>query len=362
LRPDALPLLSIPLLAAKRPLRAILVLAAGIALSLLVFELYYGTALPLPFYAKQLGLSPYDESFIAISRAALRLHVALFALTALPLALLGLLRRDRQNLVLLGAALAFFAYHALATIDVMGMHGRFFAPALPVLALAAARGAETAPPARLRRGLLLAWALLLGALAAADWLPPFSDHFEGVPLPYYLAAGLAAGLVLLGAGEPAVLALIGATALAVAAAHGLALRPPPRDEDFLSLHRRHVSVFRGLGSLRACLGDDVSLYHSEVGVPGLAFPRGRIRDLAGLLQRRGSWDEDSFDAVCERERPEAIFLPHKNYVELNRTITRSRCLRGYARVVTDSSSPLHVRADLLPAYERCARALPPDER
>ena len=56
--------------------------------------------------------------------------------------------------------------------------------------------------------------------------------------------------------------------------------------------------------------------------------------------------------VCERERPDAIFLPHRNYVRLNDQLKGSGCLDDYVKVVKRSSSPLHVRKDLLETY-RC---------
>jgi hypothetical protein len=55
-----------------------------------------------------------------------------------------------------------------------------------------------------------------------------------------------------------------------------------------------------------------------------------------------------------RDRPPAIFLPHKNYRDLNEEIAQSHCLGGYRRVVERSSSALYVRRDLYPRFHVCA--------
>ncbi len=357
-RPDALPLLLIPLLLQRRRLREALVLAGAAAAFLVAFRLYYGTALPLPFYAKQLYLSGYDPEFIASSAGVQRLHGGLFAFMALPLAGVALLRRDRENIGLLAAALLFTLYHALTTIDVMGMHARFYAPALPVLALGAARAAELPRSRRARVFAALSCALVLGALAVAGFLPgPAADALERVALPYYVLSGSGYLLLALDVAPIAAELVVGAAALAVAAAHGLSARELPSDEDFLRRHQARVTVFGGLETLRACFGDGIDVYHSEVGVPGLRLRHGRVFDLAGLFDRRWSFREQSFEDLCQHDAPDAIFLPHRNYAALNRTIVGSRCLHGYTRVMADSSSPLYVRNDRVPGYERCTSEL-----
>ena len=90
-----------------------------------------------------------------------------------------------------------------------------------------------------------------------------------------------------------------------------------------------------------------------------------IRDLAGLWSPewlfRGA---ASVDDLCRRDRPDAIFLPHRNYAGLNRELIASDCLKNYVRVTEASSSPLYVRADHAQTYLDCStragetRALP----
>src|SRR5262249_29366997 len=145
----------------------------ALALLLLLFRLAYGTALPLPFYAKQAAFSPYDTRFIELSREIRKVRFGVFMAFAAPLLGLGLAKRDRTNFVLLGSALLYIAYHYFFTIEVMGMHGRFYAPSMPILAFAAARGvAELA-----RRGarvpslaLAFGYVALFALLWTTEWL------------------------------------------------------------------------------------------------------------------------------------------------------------------------------------------------
>jgi hypothetical protein len=288
-----------------------LILIAGLLLAVLVaLRLYYGTALPLPFYAKQRLFSSYDAQFVALARATGYERLGEFALVGVPLVLLSLARRDRRNLVLVGSAAAFVAYHWFSTIDVMGMHGRFYVPAQPLLAVSAARGIE-----------------MLAARASA---------LTRAELP--MAALL--------------LAIVGGSSASRLNAERLRI---PSDEDYLVRQAETTTVHRGLDTLRACFGDRLHAYHSEIGLIGLRLLRGKVTDLAGLMSEEWAFRAPgSFDVLCERDSPEAIFLPHRNYAGLNREVTASRCLSRYEKVVSQSSSPLYVRRDLATRFHACA--------
>jgi hypothetical protein len=362
-RPDAT-LLALPPLIFVRwsergrpPLRELALVGAAIGFSLGVFKLYYGTALPLPFYAKQLLLSPYDAHFLELSAQVQRLRFGGFLLVALPLALVALLRRDRTNLALLGAVLVFEAYHLATTIEVMGMHGRFYAPALPLLALAAARGADALSP---RSALLFAaiYGGTFAALATASWLPTARSGLDGVHLAYHGVSALGALLLFGPLFMPRLAhwrspALMAALAAAIVIADPPRWRAPPSDAEYLDLHVSRFTVYRGIHALRHCFGDAITVYHSEIGVPGLFFAGGKVVDQAGLMSKEWLFRRQSFDVLCAADRPEAIFLPHKNYRDLNAEIGRGSCIRGYRRVVEESSSPLYVRADLTARYADC---------
>jgi hypothetical protein len=369
-RPDAA-LLVLPLLVAERwtragraPWRELALWSALLAAVLLFFRWYYGTMLPLPFYAKQLATSPYDRSFIELSRQTGRQRFGLFASCAAPLFLCGLFKRDRTNLVLLGASLVFVAYHLLGTIDVMGMQGRFFVPSIPLLILAAARATGAAETAQLARSALIAAAGYLALLVLLRLVGglPSGKAFVLDAVPPFLKVTVALGGValLLSLATPCLRPRLGAALLLVTligcllAVRVRELRPYA-DADYLALQEARYTVYRGLETLRACFGDKLHVYHSEVGLPGLRFQAGKVTDLAGLLSPRWLFRSKSFDQFCEAERPEAIFLPHKNYRALNQEVLASQCLRGYRRVVDESSSPLYVRRDLAKSFVECAR-------
>jgi hypothetical protein len=174
----------------KRGLSEALVLALLLGSSLLVFEHYYGTPLPLPFYAKHVAFSPYDPHFIRVSNEARTIRFGLFLAFAFPLGLLALRSRERENLALIGSVLLFCGYHYFATIDVMGMHGRFYAPALPVLALASARGIANAGERSKLSGLedALAAGAFIGLLAFTELLPKTTGfHLERLGTVFYVS-------------------------------------------------------------------------------------------------------------------------------------------------------------------------------
>jgi len=370
-RPDAA-LLVLPLLVVERwgrtgriPVRELTLVGALLGALLLLFRVYYGTPLPLPFYAKQVALSPYDHSFIELSKQSARQRFGLFVSCAAPLFLCGLFRRDRTNLALLGTSLVFVAYHLLGTIDVMGMHGRFFVPALPLLVLASARAASTRENAGSLRwgwiaaGCYLALLLLLRLLHGL----PSGSAFQLDAVPAFLKVSVALGGValLLSQGMLRLRASLAAALLLLTFVGSLsALRLGQlrfyADADFLELQESRYTVYRGLETLRSCFGDEIHVYHSEVGLPGLRFQAGKVSDLAGLVSPRWLFRTESFDQLCQTEQPEAIFLPHKNYRTLNQEVLGSHCLRGYRRMVQDSSSPLYVRRDLAPSFLDCAHA------
>jgi hypothetical protein len=372
-RPDAL-LLVLPLLLYERrarsgrwPLAEFALVGGLLGLALVFFRYFYGTALPLPFYAKQAVFTPYDPHFLELSRQARNVRCSLFLAFTAPLWWLGLQRRDATNLALLGTSLAFCAYHFFFTVDVMGMHGRFYAPAVPWLAFASARGVATLAreKSQIRNALLPAAIYLgfIGLLLVIGWLPTQSAQpTERVDTVSYalLVPMLATALVVALSGRaPARFAPF----ILVAAFWSVCVRLSTdalhafTDEQFLEFQTQRYTVYRGLDTLRACFGERIHIYHSEAGLPGLRFQNGIVSDLAGLLSPRWLFRAPgSFDELCTRDRPEAIFLPHKNYGALNREILRGSCIKGYRRMVAESSSPLHVRKDLVPRYRACAQA------
>jgi hypothetical protein len=372
-RPDAAVLVAPTLLferyrtERRLPWREALVLGAGALLAFSVLRLVYGTFLPLPFYAKTRFLSPYDPHFLELSTQLKHIRFGLFLAVALPLAWLAVRRLDGTNGALLASVLVYETYLFATTVEVMGMQGRFYAPALPLLCVAAARGAAT-PRAELDRPrtALAACALYLAILfgmSHAHWLPRPDDWWMDTVDPWFSAASVLGGLLLIA--SPARPSSQEFAPLAVALASVLASFGMPLDlegqalddDAYLVRHAAHVTTYRGMDALRHCVGDHIHVYHSEVGVTGLRFQAGKVTDLAGLWSPRWLFRKQrSFDEFCNAERPEAIFLPHRNYERLNREILSSSCISHYRRVVEESSSPLYVREDLVSRYSSCPEA------
>jgi hypothetical protein len=373
-RPDAALIVGLTFLvlhAERRRTLATFALASFALLGgcLLAFRRYYGTALPLPFYAKTLGQSPYDAALRRLGAPGKLMHALTWAGFAAPLGALGALgaRERRPALALCVAGGAFVSYHLLLTNEIMGYHARFYVPALVPFALAAALGAPASGrvPDGVKLRWLGAWACALAAgyvchvLASRD-----SDALERVLLPAYLAQVALAVCACFP--EPLATALGRAQVPALgllALLQSAACRPPRLgalydDSQFLARSSAEVTTTRGLFELRRCVPLR-TVYHSEIGVPGLVLPNVRVVDLAGLMSKTLALEHPHFDVYCLSERPEAIFLPHKTYAEQNREILGSECLREYTRVIRESSSPLYVRSDLLPAFERCARDVEP---
>jgi len=395
-RPDAALIPAVAFVVAhRRERRRVVVyvawLVVGLGATWLAFRAYYGTALPLPFYAKVVRAG-VDPAVVATALRSKALHLATFAALLVPLGVASWFgRRDPRGLPLFVAAVAFVLYHAALTHEIMGYHARFYLPAVVPLTLAAAVGWDALAerwPARPHIAVWLAWGALGVALSLAGFVEgPSSGAPESVvPLAYVLPAlmivlMLAKGRIRSGPsvvdraadrahgvapelGERAPLADRRASFLHVAllAVPLLALRfsVPWKwplglsDDDFVARSSAEVTTVRGLDDVARCLPGVHTLYHSEIGVPGLVLPNARIVDFAGLMSTDIALGRVRFDDLCLRDRPEAIFLPHKNYVRQNREVAESRCLGAYTEVVRRSSSPLYVRSDLVPRFLSCA--------
>jgi hypothetical protein len=337
-RPDTL-LLSVPTLLIRRQWRSLAVAGVALACVLGGMSWAYGSALPLSFSLKT-GLSGlYDAHFLELSAAAGRKHLLFWVGLSAPVLVLG--RRSRWMV----PVVLFASFHGLVSIDVMGMHGRFYAPCLPwVVAAAAERWSVDGQPARTRTGgvLWLAWAGCLGLAVAKDWLPGSSGWSIGQVSGWSYLCYVAAVGAVLWTGRGTLL-----IALGVVLAHPVLPSQPLDDAASVARLRDLVSSWRGLEQAEHCLGSDLHVYHSEIGVPGFYFSR--VTDLGGLMNAEVHAGL-RFDEMCKRDLPELLFLPHRNYRELNREVRRSECLKGYQRVVKRSSSPLYIRKDLVSRY------------
>ncbi|MFT4977340.1 MAG: hypothetical protein ACI8S6_003245 [Myxococcota bacterium] len=357
-RPDAalLPAVSLGLSIVSGPNRrqaalALLAMLSCVAAILGWLHLSYGSALPLSFYLKT-GLSDvYDPAFLARSHQAGLRHLLLFGLTVAPLLLVC--AHDRRSWRLLLPPLAFVAFHASMTVDVMGLHARFYVPCLPWIAHAAAVAwpAFVARRAPGRIGtLLLVWAVGVVVAYQTSAIPTASGWSIGqLGAVSWAGFGMAVLAALLGRGP---LQLVG---VVLGLGLGVLSGPGPgglaSDEVYARRLSGEVTSWRGIEQLRRCLGEEVHLFHSEIGVPGVLLPEARITDLGGLMSPALASGEVGVEALCLDLQPDAIFLPHRNYEALNVQLREGRCLEGYVQVVSRGSSPLLIRRDRLASYE-----------
>ncbi|MBX2801091.1 MAG: hypothetical protein KTR31_25650 [Myxococcales bacterium] len=341
-RPDAA-LLVVVTLAWDRRWPALAATLLCIGLGVIGLWWAYGTPVPLSFLTKSGIGSVYDETFLSLSQRAKQRHVALFLWVVLPWL--------RWHPRLVPAAL-FVGYHVLGNVDVMGLHGRFYAPVLPWIAMAAAARPAPAADRRVWAGLAV-WAAVGVALVGFEVVPVDRGWEIGRISPItYAAYAVAVAVVMAPRRSEGVVVPLAAAVVAagVVIAHPRVPEAPQRDNVYAWRLDKQVTSFRGLRRLARCLGTDAHVMHSEIGVPGMILRDGTVTDLGGLMSPPLALGQATVGEVCQQQQPDAIFLPHRNYVRLNELLKDSGCLEGYARVVRRSSSPLHVRRDRLRDY------------
>jgi hypothetical protein len=356
-RPDAvlIPATLLVLLAwpdLRRLVQVAAISAAGFALLLFGFQRYYGTALPIAFYVKTHGITAQPGSLLAIYAAEKIKNAAQAAFFALPFVYVALHERTRLHVALLASGASFAAYHYVATIEVMGHFSRFYLPALVPIALAAA----LAYPAflRVRRvgrnalafaGYLLVFAVLQH-IDASTRLALMIDAWRFFPFLFGCAVMLFTPSERPLLAASLVSAALWALALAGYPVHELAF------EDDTTILLRQIEprlVFRGLALARERL-EVRTLFHTDMGAPGVLFPETRVVDLDGLLNKDITLRHARFDDLCLADRPDVLFVPKKAYAELKREVLASRCIEGYRSVDAGPKSPMRVRADLVPRW------------
>lgn len=269
------------------------------ALLLLVFWMagayfYFGSALPLPFFAKNARV--YGTEFYGYYELAgieyLLAFVQAMWLPVLTLILGIFLARSRLRTVdraaLLGLA-AFSAYHVLIVVPIMGFHWRFFVPALPLLLLPASRMAlemMRRVPASVREGILAhpAPVLLVPLALIPAWLNP----------------------------QP----LLRLTALQGPGSwqHWGQFDLEQLYQDGFARHWLHLDAL-------ASLPDTLVVATTEVGMVGMMHPNKSVIDLAGLNEPALAYGFDADRLLADPAlRPDWIYMPFVHYEEMIRAI------------------------------------------
>lgn len=361
LRPDAvlIPLAALlPGLRADRArtLRAYAMALAGLAVCLAAFKLYYGTALPLSFYVKSTVATVHSAEHIAIYADEKVKNALQFLYFAAPFLFIVVAGRSRIGLTLLASAAAFCLYHVFFTVETMGHYSRFYMPAVaPIVAAAIVSwdGFRSRTPAWLMVAATALWAGSYALLKPID---------QGSRVAIYVAPAFeipfVAAMALLLLPLRRVERQLAALAVAVVMAgtlYNYRVRRLDAMDDTAILVKQIAprKVFLGIVPLTHLQPGHV--YHTDMGAPGMLFPDAVVTDLDGLLNEELTIERRSFEEICQRDRPEAIFLPNVAYRALREEVRSSRCFKDYRRVLARDNSPLHVRKDLVERFEAVPR-------
>lgn len=322
--------------------------AAGMLVLLGAFHLYYGTALPLPFYIKTHGITVQPAEYIVYFEQEKTGNALQAAFFAFPFIFVALHDRSRVVLAALLSGAAFCAYHYFATIETMGYLARFYLPGLVPVFIGAGMAYRNY---QIRRRWFVSALVYLVYIAACVGLKRFDT--TPPPLEMYLPALVAAGVMLLG---PANYNPVSALAIGLCLVVGAVLNYPIEspafadDETLLLRQIRRRAVFMGLERLRAI--EPKVLYHTDMGAPGVLFPEAKVVDLDGLLNEDITLRGARFEDLCRADRPDAIYVPNRGYARLRQEMLSSKCLEGYRAVTPMRYAPLHIRKDLVRRYRK----------
>jgi hypothetical protein len=280
-------------------------LTLGVAGGLvLVSWLYFGSALPLPFYAKCRRL--YEDSVYEAHRGSnrfellrfLRAYWLLLALVGLRAALV-LARRARGfspvETGLLVATLLFLGYYAGFVLQISNLYARFYYPTLPALLFLAARSAASLLEGGRRervRPRLGAWslggALVLTALAATALLAQAHELRErSSKFPFFV--------------------------------HNSAR------ERYLTTWIR--GTWYRLDEF-SDLPDDLVMAMTEFGYPAAMNPRKVIVDLSGLNDTQFAHHGFSARVLFENRKPDVVFMPWRDYSRMIHEILADRTFQS----------------------------------
>ena len=327
---------------------------------------YYGTPFPLAAYLKVGPFSVYDADYKGLDLPGKLQNLRQVGLVALPLLPLVLARRDRLNFALAGTSVAFVAFHALTTVEIMAYHARFYVLAWPLWVLAALRGLPLAQ--RHPKGWLCASTVAVGWVALAysrGWIENVTQGYvfnfvSARTYAHYFVGMLAVSALALSReviqrnGHWAVVLGLGVLAVAAVPRGEAWARDEVIDEYALSSD----GSLKGLADIRRCFPEPVSLVHSELGVPGVMLLESRVVDYTGLANPAVAHGTFDFEAFCADETPQFIFRPHWTHRRLNAQLAQSDCLKE-RYLPAEGNNALLVRSDLRAQWNACTMGRPP---
>ncbi|MBS1717144.1 MAG: hypothetical protein JSS72_05375 [Armatimonadetes bacterium] len=259
--------------------------------------MYFGSPVPLPFYAKSTGI--YQQSTVylryhPLGITAPRLFLAAFwplALVALPAPFLR--RSVLDGAVLLGC-FGFAAYFSFGALQIMGENARYYIPLVAPLSYLAARTMLSLPAFKFS---LPAWGLAVGGIAAFG--------FVGLGIPDAI--------------------------------------PPSftyTRTDLQHFQESYRYYWEGLDRV-AQVAPGLTLASTEVGMPSIMMPTWRIWDLSGLndseIAKRGYQPE-----MLAKNKPDIIYM-HPEYEQLNSKLTHSPGFEDYEVIHLRSVMPCALR-------------------
>ncbi|WP_437579566.1 hypothetical protein [Sorangium sp. So ce887] len=294
-------------------LAALAATAGVLALHLGVAKLYFGSPLPLPFYAKSTNL--YGTGILRAYRGRPTIDLVdwldffwpLFAVLALDV-LVGLGARQAApgapagegqrtgprawwsassafDKGVLAATLLCLAYSWLFVVPIMGFSQRFYYAPLPGLIYLACRSA-----ARLARTL--------------------SDSL-GQPAPAFMPVAAVAALASLWLHLSAPLTTAGKDLAGAVAANRLGHFNVAKHGSTSGPQKYWFAIDRV-----STLPDDLVIATTEVGMLGAMNLKKTIVDLAGLNDRRFALEPFSADRLFKAYKPDLIYMPHPHYVKM----------------------------------------------
>lgn len=274
-----------------------------LVIDLVITTYYFGSALPLPFYAKTLGLyDDFDYAAAGLRYASIQyllVYISSYWLlfSVICVGIFVNWRRWLNSLspvdrALVVSTILFVSYYLFFVLQIMPMGARFYHPMLPAIIFISskslanimneyiAQSSNRAILPSVRFSIALIFMILF--MHASWMLPLFSDgNTRAILRTNFMRYNI--------------------------------------ESDF---REERTRVWYGLHAFSA-LPDDLVIATTEVGNPAALNPRKRIIDLAGLNDTTFAHHRFSQDVLLRQHQPDLIYLPHVAYVGMHNAIIGS---------------------------------------